>query len=310
LVIPGSGHSGTTLLSLLLRQSTDTLNLGQTRDFWRSYARNRTCSCGAKMQDCALWSTAAATAFPGWDKDDFLAMDKRQTAFSKDAEQIQDWGAPDEIAGLTARHETYVADLGRFLRAAREAAGAARVVDISKSPQIALAFHLTGLFEVRLLNLVRDPRAVAVSWDKRVSDRTRLENLMVGWKTRRRRLHRWAEQSAGQDGIAHRVLRYERFVAAPRAETQDLLAWMGDANPAPVFHAPLEALISWDTQHLFPPANDTVLAEKRTEVLVRAPTGWRSLRRHWRVHLLALRATHPDGLPYVLGHDRTPGGKK
>lgn len=299
LAISGSGRSGTTILSVLLGQNENTLNLGQSRDFWRAFADNRECTCSEALQACPLWSEIVKTAFPDWSEEDFLGMSKKMRLFIKAAEQHSDWSNPAFLKDISSAHSEYIAAVRLFIAACFSVSGTSTLIDTSKSPEIALSFQLADAADVFVLNLVRDPRAVACSWaTKGVSGKT-LDARIDAWKARQIRLENWAEVP----GLKHLKLDYHRFTQHPDIEISRVLEWASPAgrleNPLTFDHSKCTE-VSWARMHLFPPANEKVLAEKKTQVAVKEPRAWRSAKQ-WPLHIRVLRRTHPEGMKYILG---------
>ena len=143
------------------------------------------------------------------------------------------------------------------------------LVDSSKSPELALAYSLVNGTDIRLLNLVRDPRAVAVSWERKNGTDVAKRHTAV-WAYRQNRLKKWSRLLDER----FRVVRYEDFSDAPRETVRDILSW-ADLETERIFTSDHHAEISWDRQHLFPPANETFLAEKKTDINVIESTSWR-----------------------------------
>lgn len=269
-VIAGAGRSGSTLLSLLLSQHTDTFNLGQSRDLWRAYAANEPCTCGAALPDCPVWGEVARRMF---DRSTARRMEEVGTdlrRFMKDAASLDDWTSDTGVARLVERHEALLRHLSLLIRHAAAVTGATSFVDISKSPEVALAYRLAPGVHLKVLNLVRDPRAVASSWEKR-SGRTAAVAQAGGWIERQERIDSWAGALGGD--LA--VLRYEDLTSRPRWSIGALLGWAGLDAGVELFTDEHHAEISWTRQHLFPPANERVLAEQRTSIHIVEATAWR-----------------------------------
>jgi hypothetical protein len=296
LMISGSGRSGTTILSILLSQGENVLNIGQLRDVWAGWARDVPCTCGQSLTDCAFWSAVRAEAYPGQTAEQADRLDGERRAFMTEAASLPDWNAPDALDRLAQAHSGFLDALAALLNALVARTGARVLVDSSKSPEFALACHLTGVADLHVLNLIRDPRAVACSWAKRKP--RSINQRLDAWGQRQRRLAGWQEA----DGLHHRSLRYEDFTEAPQQALANVLNWVGEDLPPNVFESAHKARVSWARQHLFPPSNERVLAEMRTEVEVRAPADWRAAR-HWPLHLKALLRSFPQGPAYVLGLD-------
>lgn len=295
LMISGSGRSGTTILSVLLTQGTDTLNIGQSRDFWKAYAENRLCTCGQTLQACPLWSTIALTAFPTWSDDDYLGVHQAMRNFVKEARSLSSFANNSVRNRLAERHADFILHTRKFLEACIRCQPVRALVDTSKSPEIALAVHLTDLAEVHVLNLVRDPRAVLVSWAKKEGVACNFKQHMAEWKNRQSLLNRWQPEPH----LKHRVLDYSAFVARPLQEIEATQTWLGAKTAPSPFVNSHEALISWNDQHLFPPANEKVLAEKRLRVEVQSNDEWKDPE-HAAHRRTAMLKTFPLGPAYAL----------
>jgi hypothetical protein len=215
-------------------------------------------------------------------------------AFFRDASRLRDWGEPGAVEPLATRHASFLARLAALLGALQRATGAAEFIDASKSPEMALALGLTPGTDLYVLNLVRDPRAIAVSWSKRRKRALAGWEFSRTWAQRQRVLTRWSRAL----GPRFVEVRYEDFAADARATVARVQAWAGLAASPGVFESADQATISWAGQHLYPPANERILAERASRVTIAPADEWRD-RRHWLQHVLALLATHPHGARYA-----------
>jgi hypothetical protein len=294
LMISGSGRSGTTILSVLLSQGEAVTNIGQLRDVWAGWVDNVPCTCGKNLRDCAFWGGVRAEAYPEQTTEQAARIDSTRRAFMAEAASLPDWNAPDAHATLRQAHNEFLEALAAVLGALFNVSGARVLVDSSKSPEFALACHLTNAIDLHVLNLIRDPRAVACSWAKRKP--RNINQRLDAWGHRQRRLAGWQDA----DGLRQRFLRYEDFTAKPREALKRVLDWVGEDLYDPVFVNETEARVSWTRQHLFPPSNENVLAEMRKDVEIRSPLDWRAAH-HWPLHLKALIRSFPEGPAYVFG---------
>jgi hypothetical protein len=244
--ISGSGRTGSTLLSLLLTQDKSIFNLGQLRDLWAAWAVDAPCSCGHRLSGCPVYSAVIRDLFGATPDAELQSMRSAMKSFFRDAARLRDWGEPRLVAGVAARHAGVLAHLGTVLDALQRATGVTAFVDASKSPEMALALGMTPATDLRVLNLVRDPRAIAVSWARR------RRRVFAGWEfsrtwaRRQRILARWST-SLGPRFIE---VRYEDFAADARATVERVQAWAGLAAAPQVFESSNRAVISWAGQHL------------------------------------------------------------
>jgi hypothetical protein len=294
--IAGSGRSGSTILSLLLSQDATVFNLGQMRDIWAAWNDDAPCSCDHTLRNCPVYGTAVPRALARAGITDAQEAAHLGYAFFKAATRLRDWG--DEVlrAELAARHAPYLAALQYLLLDIARETGAHAFIDSSKSPEMALAIDCLDGVEMRLLHLQRDPRAVACSWyRKKSSYRKTLRNMRI-WARRQSRLEQWAHSL----GPRYHALRYEIFSAHPRTAIADALSWADLPAAGTMFTDDSRVRLSWAGQHLFPPANETVLNERRCEVEIQPAEAWRAPENR-RLHWLALAGTWPSARSFFRG---------
>ena len=158
LYIMGSGHSGSTILDILLGNSGELESVGELLA-GLSRADSEPCSCGATMPGCAFWGAVRAR------------LEAEGIAWSEVC-GIVDTG----FAGLwrvwragrgdpaMARRARVAQALGRAIAAS---AGKPHVVNSSKTPAHGLLL-LRHLPEARMIHVVRDPRQILRSFVWRV----------------------------------------------------------------------------------------------------------------------------------------------
>ncbi len=88
--ILGSGHSGTTLLDLLLSQHPDAIGLGEVLRFMKGHKKNYehtcdVCSCGTSLSQCNFWS--ALVSLEGSGRDDTTMQQAYRKIFAHAALQ-------------------------------------------------------------------------------------------------------------------------------------------------------------------------------------------------------------------------------
>ena len=163
LYLAGSGRSGSTLVTTVLGQYDGVFAAGELRYLWqRGELENRPCGCGRPLRDCPLWrevrrdlptdrAAAIAAGLRGRLRMRGLpALLRRHRRGRRPVPAHPDDAALTDLYAAVARHT-----------------GARVVVDSSKLPPYgALLGALPGI-ELRVLHLVRDPRATAFSWRRR-----------------------------------------------------------------------------------------------------------------------------------------------
>lgn len=222
LYIAGLGRSGSTLLDLLLGQTSHLTSVGELRFVWqRGLGGNELCGCGARFRDCDFWRRVGEEAFGGWDQidlDDMIALDDGLDRHRYLPFLLFPGLWPD----FDRRLRRYAEKLSRLYRAIHTVAGGGVLVDSTKDPPFAfLLRHVRGI-DLRIIHLVRDSRGVAYSWTKRVRkpervDRRELMNVYDPVNTSLRWLsYNLLTHMLGSLGVRRLFVRYESFIKAPR----------------------------------------------------------------------------------------------
>ena len=244
LSIVGPGRSGTTVLAGILGSVDGVVDVGELRWLWRrGLVERRPCGCGLPVDECPLWTavvaklvadrtgTVAEVAAEVVDAQDLLISRRHRLRVIRRAATGADWRPLEPIRTVTAQ----------LVAALSEVTGARVVVDSSKRAQDAAV--LAGLPDVDhyVLHMVRDPRAVVFSWGRRdktirVAGGTRA----MGSRGLLSSVSRWLENGLGAAALRPHVpadrwmfLRYEDFVAEPRAAVARILAFLGEDAPSP-----------------------------------------------------------------------------
>lgn len=246
LYVAGSGRSGSTLLDGILGQLDGFFSAGELRYVWeRGLVANRSCGCGQSFRTCPVWSAVLEEAFGGGDSldgDRLARVQRQQTRLRRippivAADRRLRRGGPDD--------DDYRGVLGRLYRAVQHSTGARVVVDSSKLPSYGHLVQGVRGVDLYVVQLVRDPRATAYSWQRRreVPDKAGDERLM-------RRLN--PVQSAGLWTLWNAVaellwrrrrgrylrLRYEDFVRDPETAVRRILALVGEESAELPFTSP------------------------------------------------------------------------
>jgi hypothetical protein len=241
LYLAGSGRSGSTLVTTILGQLDGAFAAGELRYLWqRGVRENRPCGCGVPFADCPFWSEVMAGLVPVGELPATagrvaagLATRLRLRALPRllrrhrRGEPVVDHHPDDAVLAALYRA------IARALPVAADGA-APVIVDSSKLPPYG-AF-LDGLPDLRLriLHLVRDPRATAFSWrrrrrldgaaDDRLMSRPPVWKAALLWRV-------WNDATVRLWGRRHpeRYLRvrYEDFVADPVATLRRITDFAG-----------------------------------------------------------------------------------
>jgi sulfotransferase family protein len=228
LYIAGWGRSGSTILSSILGQIDGLFSVGEIRYIWdRALLENRLCGCGSPFRGCPVWAKVLDGAFGGageMDVDRIIRLRESMrtrhlplTLFPKGRRVLR--------SGLVE----YAEILGKLYRAVQSTTGSKVIVDSSKFPSYAWALDTVPAIDLYVVHLVRDPRGVAYSWQRRkrqpdTEDLVHMESrdpvesslFWIVWNLA-------TETFWGRFPRRYFRLRYEDFVDEPRAAVGRIL---------------------------------------------------------------------------------------
>jgi hypothetical protein len=228
--VAGAGRSGSTVLGMLLGALPGMVAVGELRHVWRrGVLEDQLCGCGEPFSACPFWLEVGRRAFGGWG----AAPTEEMVELQRLVDRFRRLPAL-AAGGLAPRTHTRVgvyADVfERLYRAVSETAGGAAVVDTGKSVTFAAILGRQPGLDVRVLHLVRDPRAVAHSWmRRRPMPEVRSGDAYMATFSPLQSSLVWLGNNAATDALRLlrlpvTDLRYESLVAHPRTEALARLA--------------------------------------------------------------------------------------
>jgi hypothetical protein len=222
LFVMGHGASGTTLLGNTLGQLDGFFHPGELRTLWdEALQGGKVCACGLPVAECELWTRVTTTGFADdFDPDRFSAWHHEavRVRYTRRLLRLE----PGERTGWEAL-DAYIGVAARLYRAVSEVTGARVIVDTSKRAGDAALLRLLPGVDPYYIQVVRDPRAVVYSWNRRAR-----RNRTLGTA------RDWLAFSALDEAVRRRVgarrsilLRYEDFVAKPRDTLERAIRLIG-----------------------------------------------------------------------------------
>lgn len=235
--IAGYGRSGSTLLDLLLGSHPLAFGAGELTEVFTEWQRDGRCSCGQRYAECAWWHSVLdrfQIALPGVSPREAEAVTRR----------VQSSLSPFGLGSRTPDHELYGRVWRVMLLSIGQESGRSVVVDSSKSSRdaarrIPALTRLAGV-DVKVLHLVRDPRAVLWSAfrgsnrqledGRRVTLRGGAYRMLLGWVMANTSVHL---SQAADSSLPIRRIRYEDMVSRPAQELRNLSPFL-NLDLAPV----------------------------------------------------------------------------
>jgi hypothetical protein len=305
--ICSAGHSGSTLLDLLLGSHRDAISLGEITQMPKNLALNTPCSCGAPVRECELWR-------------DVIARLSRQERFAGILERPYDLYLGLFVAGtvIDRRHQTPLRKLyrrgvyaaayahwssgvlpdvvttplvagarnkGEVYRAVASASSKSVLIDSSKHYLEGVALYRTAPERTKILLLARDGRAVFYSGLKR--GRLRRDALNAWLLTNRRALRILEAKIPSRDLLR---VRYESLAADPAVELRRICQFIGLPFDARMldFRSRVHHILS---------GNDMRLS---SSAAIRADTAWRE---HLKREDLDYFERHAGSFNRALGYE-------
>lgn len=221
LYVVGAGRSGSTLLTNILGQLDGFANIGELYYLWENGILNDgVCGCGKRVQDCLQWQEPLYDVFG----DDVVAAAHTMNDFLQRAvrtRHIPVW-LISSIANRRLKSErTTIEQIERFYSVLGSKNGGKVLVDASKFPSYALLLSRLPAIDLYVLHLVRDPRAVAYSWQRKKLDPA--TNELFGRMGQTKSSIVWTAWNSSSELLRYRMakhdkylrIQYEDFIAAP-----------------------------------------------------------------------------------------------
>ncbi|WP_038056389.1 sulfotransferase family protein [Thermodesulfobacterium hydrogeniphilum] len=160
--IAGEGRSGSTLLERILGQHPKIFAAGELKHIWeRSFIENQLCSCGKSFYDCDFWKLVRKRFHEYYGEIDYKSVIE---AFKKTC-RIRHYLFRKN---LNNKHSKFINGVYLALyKAISDVSGKEFVIDASKHPVFAHILAQNPAIKLYVIHLIRDPRAVAYSWQKK-----------------------------------------------------------------------------------------------------------------------------------------------
>lgn len=224
--IAGAGRSGSTILDRVLGTMDSSGSYNELyRVFEDGFGNNSKCSCGMQFDECGFWQPVMARVVGpdvrvGDCMSDSRKLDRSRMFFSLYHDLLS-----TSVRQRLARYRSRMEDL---LHAMAEEAGIDTIVDSSKLPARALILAGIPGIELRVIHLLREPRAVANAWLKERYDPGK-ESSMNRYRALRTMIF-WAGRQVMSERLSRRAdylqIRYEDFASQPRRTLAEIVRFV------------------------------------------------------------------------------------
>jgi hypothetical protein len=232
LYVAGWGRSGSTVLSAILGQLDGFFSAGEVHQIWNNgLLDNEPCGCGTLFSECQVWQAVFEEAYGGFGqinpnrmiqcqdqnvrirKIPRMALSRLKTSFPRD----------------------YIDSLDNLYTAIHKVTRSRVIVDSSKDSVYGQVLECLPSIDVYVLHLVRDPRAVAFSWQRKKHKipgyhklfsqkspvQSSLKWFLVNWSIQT--LQRRTKQM-------YMRIRYEDVISQPSTVVANILRFVGEES--------------------------------------------------------------------------------
>jgi hypothetical protein len=207
--------------------------VGELPLIWREgVMENTRCGCSAPFLTCPFWSKVGEVGFGGWDSLNVPSIMRLKASVDRHR-FLPLLVRPGLSRPYQRRLERYAGLLERLYAAMQEVSGARVIVESSSRPSTAFLLRRIPRIDLRLVHLVRDSRAVAYAWTKRVprpeatGKGEEMPRFGVGTSAAKWTAFHWAMERLPRLGVPSILVRYETFVADPQAAVREMAAHAG-----------------------------------------------------------------------------------
>jgi hypothetical protein len=230
--IAGAGRSGSTILDSILGQIPGFFSVGELHFIWkRGLVENRLCACGMRFAECPAWKEILEGIQP-------KPNIRTAKTVMKDLPRSRNMPFPLTTRShqrFCRRYSVPVRHLGDVIESVADRCGGQVVVDSSKGAVHGILLSCIPNVDLRVVHLIRDPRAVAYSWMRKKPSPDRPDGYMtphgptmssLWWNGRNLQ----AEQLRRLDRSRYLRVSYERFASYPRQVVEEVLSMASESG--------------------------------------------------------------------------------
>ncbi|MBA2692848.1 MAG: sulfotransferase [Rubrobacter sp.] len=234
LYIAGFGRSGSTILANSLGQIDGFFSGGEMNFIWKhALIEDRLCGCGRRSSECPVWNAVFDEAFGGMENVDAKEIMRLQNSGAR-TRHIPQMHTQKGRATLEGRMGKFLSSSARLYEAVKATTGSRVIVDSSKEPAYGRAIAMIPEVDLRVLHLVRDPRAAAYSWLKKKEQPDSEDREFMHQKSALDSAVLWDAWNVSTETLWRREkymrLRCEDFIAEPKQSFRSILDFIGEPD--------------------------------------------------------------------------------
>lgn len=235
LYIAGSGRSGSTILDNILGEVDGFVSAGEVRFLWeRGMREDRTCACGQPFSSCPFWGDVLTRAYGGRDAVDPERMIELLGEGTRARQIPKMIGSPARRLGFVAGLDELSYRLSALYRAIADEGSARVIVDSSKLPTYGLVLDQVPGIDLRVVHLIRDPRATAYSWRRKKSLPDKRGGGFMQQQRPLKAAALWTMWNTAAGAFWRKQperylrLRYEDFIREPRKTLEEICGFVDE----------------------------------------------------------------------------------
>jgi hypothetical protein len=218
----------------MVGQMTGVCSIGELVYMWqRGIGEGNRCGCGEPFDRCPFWQQVLTTAFGGSVKAHAARVEELRQAVDR-ARFIPWLLAPSLRPAFRRQVDEYVDYCSRVYEAVQAVSGCQVIADSSKAPSFAFCLRTSEKIDLRVVHVVRDSRAVAYSWTRKVprAEKTGpsyMDTIRPARTAGQWNYHNAALQALAKTGTPTLRVRYEDLVRRPDEQLREIAEFIGVA---------------------------------------------------------------------------------